>query len=234
MKKIKCVIVDDEPYARNLIHDYIQKIPELELVNNFGHPVEALNFLKNNKADLLFLDIEMPDIDGMGLIDLLDESPVIIFTTAYSEYAAESYEKNALDYLLKPITFERFMKSILKYREMNKHPVSRIDKARADKIFLKSESNFVAVNYDDILFIEGLGDYVTFYTQSGRIVVYHILKKLVELLPDQFIRSHYSYVVNFDHVKKVEKNKLLIGDKKIPISKTYKGEIVQRIESNLL
>lgn len=234
MKKITCVIVDDEPYARNLIRDYIQKVSELELLDKFSHPVEALDFLKKNKADILFLDIEMPDIDGMGLVDLLDDPPSIIFTTAYSEYAVESYEKNALDYLLKPITFDRFLQSVWKYKEIQKHTASRIDKTQSDKIFLKSDSTYVAMKYKDIFYIEGLGDYVTFYTRSEKIIVYHTIKKLVDLLPKQFVRSHYSYIVNFDHVKKAEKNGLLIADKRIPVSRTYRAQVMKKIENSLL
>lgn len=234
MKNIHCIVVDDEPYARSLIKGYVEKTPGLELLDTFSHPVKALEFIRNHSPDLLFLDIEMPEVDGMKLAELLDDSPAIIFTTAYSEYAVESYEKNALDYLLKPITYGRFLKSIEKYKSIKDKKITRVDKMKSDKIFLKSESTFIGLSYDDIYYIQGLGDYVTFNTTEGKVIVYHTFKKLVDLLPEQFMRIHYSYIVNFEHIKKAGKNEVLLLNKKIPVSKSYKKRVMERIEGRLL
>lgn len=234
MKNITCTIVDDEPYARELIKGYIDKTPGLELLSSHGHPADAIDLLQDNPSDLLFLDIEMPDINGMELATVLKNPPAIIFTTAYSEYAVESYEKSALDYLLKPITYERFLKSISKYRTIRHNDIAKVDKTGPETIFLKSESSYVAMRFSDIYYIEGLGDYVTFHTNKGRVVVYHTFKKLSELLPDSFIRTHYSYMVNFEHVTKAARNELELENGTVPVSRSYKKSVMKRIESRLL
>jgi two-component system, LytTR family, response regulator len=231
MKKISCVIVEDEPLARSLIEVYISKINQLDLIASFGNPLEALAFLRDNKVDILFTDIQMPEVTGIALLKLLNNKPLIILTTAYSEYAIEGYELEVFDYLLKPISFERFLKSIEKAMvRLNNATVvyeqkDVLESQKPDNqiIFVKDGVKMIKINLNEITHIEGLKDYVCIFTQEKKIVTLQTLKSLVISLPQsQFIRIHNSFIIAFNAIDVIAKDSVFIGKKEIPISDTYK------------
>lgn len=233
---ISCIIIDDEPLAQKLLKEYIEFVDFLDLKNCFNTALEALPFLKKNEIELIFLDIEMPGINGMEFANLLKAKSKIIFTTAYSQYAVQSYEKNALDYLLKPISLERFLVAVNKYPFTNSKSTSlnKEFEVAADYIFVKSNGQYIRLPFDQIGYIEGLKDYVFFHTPDQRYIVHNSLKKLETLLPFSFHRVHYSYIVNLDLVSRLKDNHLHIFDAKIPVSRSYKTEIYQLIKSRTI
>ena len=230
---MRCIAVDDEPRALEVIDNFISKIDFLDLVGKFRSPVDAIDFLLQNEIDLIFLDINMPDITGTEFMKIMNQKPMVIFTTAYSEYAIESYELDAIDYLLKPFEFDRFLKAVIKAKEIfklrsgveNKHAVylSPID----NKIQLKSGSETFHVKIDDIKFIEGLGNYVNVYLTEKKIATYISLKDFLEKLPaERFIRIHKSYIVSINHIKSFENHQVKLDDKIIPIGKNYRKDFI--------
>ncbi len=243
--KIKCLIVDDEHLALVLLQSYIEKVPQLELVGKCESAFEAIEMLQNNEIDLMFLDIQMPDLSGLELLRSLKKKPVVILTTAYTEYAIESYELDVLDYLLKPIPFERFFQSVNKaedYIRMKKgantppavvQAPNPVPPAPAPKeknyFFVKADYKSVKINYPDILYIEGLREYVCIYLQDKkRVITLESMKHLAELLPsDQFVRIHRSYIVSIQKVDALSGNKLELNDQSLPIGKSYKDKIMQ-------
>jgi two-component system, LytTR family, response regulator len=235
---ISCLIADDEPLAVQLLEDYIRQTDFLQLSHKCYNAMEALRFLKTNAVDLLFLDINMPKLTGMELASLLSPHQKIIFTTAYSEYAVQSYEKNAVDYLLKPVTFERFMKAAVKAEKLfaveKSETGNTISSADTASVFIKSGKAIIKVAFDKIIFIEGLKDYVTFYTVDEKVVVYKRMKELEETLPANFIRIHNSYIINSHHINKVEDNHVFAGTERIPVSEKYRECFLQKITNRLL
>lgn len=232
---IKCLIVEDEPLAISLLESHIEKIPYLELVASFTNPILALNFLKENKVDLLFSDIQMPEITGLTLLKILSYKPQVILTTAYSEYALEGFENDVTDYLLKPITFERFLKAVEKVSnrliEQNSVSPEKID-AIDDFIFVKDGTSLVKIFYKDILYIEGLKDYVAINTTTKKIVSLYNLKLLeIQLPANQFFRIHNSYIVSIYGLDTIEKDRVLVGNKSIPISDTYRKSFRSFVEA---
>ena len=223
--KISCIIIDDEPYAQKLLQQYVNKTPILDLLGMFVSPMTAITFIKNNKLDLIFLDIEMPDINGMKFLSFIDNSKTrVIFTTAYSSFAVESYEKNALDYLVKPINFDRFVNAVYKF-PLNKK--NKFEQLNDEFVFVKSGREFIKIDYDDLFFIEGLKDYVKFVTSSQTYIVNNGLKKLEKTLPiTRFIRVHYSYIINFKKVTAFKYNHLMISNVKIPVSNSRKSMVL--------
>jgi len=230
---MRCIAVDDEPRALEIIDNFISKIDFLDLVSKFRSPLDAMDFLLENKIDLIFLDINMPDITGTEFIKIMNQKPMIIFTTAYSKYAIESYELDAIDYLLKPFEFDRFLKSVIKAKEIfklrskveNKETVnlSPID----NKIQLKSGSETFHVKIDDIKYIEGLGNYVNVYLPEKKIATYISLKEFLEKLPvERFIRIHKSYIISINHIKSFENHQVKLDDKAIPIGKNYRKDFI--------
>lgn len=232
--KINCIIIEDEPLAQKLLQDYISQVDFIELLDTFNNPLEALPFLKKYEVHLIFLDVEMPKISGMDFLDVLEERPEIIFTTAYSNYAVKSYEKNALDYLLKPITFERFLTAVNKYPALNTEKFIIEESQNEDYIFIKSEKNLIRLNYSDIYFVEGMKDYVVFYTEKEKHIVYHTLKKLGETLPKQFIRIHNSDIVNLEKVNKIKDNHVYILNKSIPIGNKYREKLLKNLNKRII
>lgn len=229
--KLSCMIVDDEPYAVSLLEEYITQVPYLQLTHKCYNAMEALDFLKSNKVDLIFLDINMPQLSGMQLSSLFSPGQLFIFTTAYSEYAVESYEKNAVDYLLKPITFDRFLKAVNKVLKLQQSPG---DKKTESVLFLKTGKTIVQLQYDDIWFVEGLKDYVVFHTASGKHIAYKRMKELEENLPMQFCRVHNSYIINRNHIQKIEDNQVCIMDNRIPVSDKYRESFFEKVNHRLL
>lgn len=216
MSKIKCVIVDDEELARKLLETYVEKLDFLEWKGSFENPLEALDYFKTEAIDLLFLDIQMPQIKGTDFAQLIAKSGMrIIFTTAYSEYALKGFELSALDYLLKPITFNRFLSAIEKYPKQ--------ETTALDTLVIKSGYDFYKVPYNDIVFIKSESEYVTYNLESGKkIMAYQSLSKLSDSLPSTFMRIHRSYIVNRAKISGLKgREVLLAGGHQISVSDTY-------------
>ncbi|MCD9853954.1 LytTR family DNA-binding domain-containing protein [Epilithonimonas sp. JDS] len=227
MKKIKCIVVDDEPLAIQLLENYVMKIPFLELVFSSENPIEALEYIQNNEADLIFLDIQMPELSGINFMKIVGDKLKYILTTAYSEYALEGYEHNVIDYLLKPIPFGRFEKSALKAQE--RFPTT--ETLANSYFFVKSSGQQHKINFDEILFVESIKDYVNIKTENQEYIVLDTLKSLENQLPENFTRVHKSFILNLDKIEKIDvKNALLNSGKEIPIGETYKSEFFLRLK----
>ncbi|MCX6271401.1 MAG: LytTR family DNA-binding domain-containing protein [Bacteroidetes bacterium] len=238
--KIRCIAVDDEPLALDILEDYIHKVPFLELLKTFLNALECIDFLKNNKVDLLFLDIQMEELTGIQLIRVLKEKPEIIFTTAYDAYALQGYELDVTDYLLKPISFERFVKSVDKvYDKMSgrSHPSAPLQEVsiynpKNDFFFVKTEFRLQKVDFRDIQYIEGMGDYLRIVTLKERIMTLQNFKNMEDILPaDQFVRVHRSYIVSIDKILSIERNRIKIADTLIPIGENYKKNFFGLLEN---
>jgi DNA-binding LytR/AlgR family response regulator len=219
MNKIKCLIVDDEPLALDVLENYIQTLDYLELQSKCRNAIEALNLLRNSKVDLLFLDIQMPKLTGIDFLKCLQHPPKVVFTTAYREYALEGYDLNVLDYLLKPISFERFLFAINKYHALRRNetlpaamPSVSIQPQDEAFIYLKADKKMVKVYLKDIFYIESLKDYVRVKTKANEIVTYQKISYLEERLPDhKFLRVHRSYIIATDKIKSFNATSIEIG-----------------------
>lgn len=228
---ISTLIVDDEFLALNLLEHYIEQTPDLALSGRYKSPLEAAQRLQKEDIQLLFLDIQMPTLSGNNLLRTLKHPPVTIFTTAYADYAVEAFELNAVDYLLKPFSFERFLQAVNKARELLRPATAPIiPQESRDYFSVKVDGKVVRIQYDDILFIEGLKEYVRIVCNGARHVTLASLKHLEDLLPgDHFLRVHKSYIVAKNKVQALEGNRLEIGDHKIPISRSRREEVVDAI-----
>jgi DNA-binding LytR/AlgR family response regulator len=229
--------VEDEPLARNLLVAYVGKISYLTLVEAISNPLAALEVLRNNQIDLLFLDIQMPEITGINLLKTLQKKPLVILTTAYSEYAIESYELDVVDYLLKPITFDRFLIAVEKanQRLTAVPPLAQSERPKeaAPFVFVKDGTKLVKIQWDDILYVEGLKDYVTIHTKTQKIVTLQRLKNLETQLPtDRFMRIHHSYIIALKAIDSIHKGEVQIGNAFIPISESYKKAFKELIDKN--
>ncbi|MGF1924697.1 MAG: LytR/AlgR family response regulator transcription factor [Bacteroidia bacterium] len=242
---LKCIAVDDEPLALDIIEDYISKVPFLELVKRTENAIEALQLVQAGGIDLVFLDIQMPDLTGIQFLKIASGKSNYILTTAYSQYALESYDLNVSDYLLKPIAFDRFYKAVEKVRnQMQKEEVSvpvvaeplqnatsSVASTVQDFIFVKTEHKIQKIQLDDILYIEGLKDYISIFTKSERVITLQNMKKMEETLPKgEFIRVHKSYIVSLDKVESIERSRISISGKVIPIGDTYRDEFFKLID----
>jgi two-component system, LytTR family, response regulator len=227
---LTCVIVEDEPLARSLIIDYVKKVPSLELVAACAGPIEAIEVLKSQPVDLLFLDIQMPELTGIGLLKALPKKPMVVFTTAYSEYALEGYELDVVDYLLKPITFERFLRAVNKAHARISGE-GKVELTSDDFIFVKDGTKLVKIMLNDILYIEGLKDYVTIFTKTQKIVSLQRLKTMEEQLPSSlFVRIHNSYIVSLRAITSVHKSEVEIGTAFLPVGETFRKSFKEAIE----
>ena len=231
------MVIDDEPLAVKLIEDHVSKVPFLELGSTFNNPMEALISINDNPVDLIFLDIQMPQLNGIQFMKLLQNRAHVIITSAYHEYAIEGFEHNVIDYLLKPIAFERFYRAVEKAYNI-KNPSQKINKslemypATGGYIFVKVETKMVRVELDDILFIEGLKNYVSLYTKTQRIVTLQVMKQLEEVLPpNRFVRVHKSFIVALDKINSIERQEIHIKDRIIPIGNTYQEHFLKLLES---
>lgn len=229
-----CLIVDDEQLARKLLEEFVAKVPMLELKGMCKNPLEAMDILKSEHIDIMFLDIQMPELTGVEFVKTLQQKPAIIFTTAYSEYALEGYELDVIDYLVKPFPLDRFIKAVNKAIEFIdlKKSAGKIDRDNMDSnyILLHADHKIYKVNLDDIQYIEGLKEYVSYYTKEKRIIVLQSLKSIEESLPsNKFIRVHRSYIVPISRIKTLDGNQVQIGDKLIPIGRSYKEEVLKRV-----
>ena len=247
MIKLKCIAVDDEPLALDIIEDYVSKVPFLELVKRTENAIEALQLVQAGGIDLVFLDIQMPELTGIQFLKIAGGKASFILTTAYSQYALESYDLNVSDYLLKPIAFDRFYKAVEKVHNLAKvkdytTPVQPVVKETPkpaavhpvqDFIFVKTEHKIQKIELDDILYIEGLKDYISIFTKTERVITLQNMKKMEETLPStQFIRVHKSYIISLDKIESIERSRITICGKTIPVGDTYRDEFFRRIEGN--
>ena len=224
---ITCAIIDDEPLAAGLLESYARKTPYLQLVGTYNSAIMAMKDLRESPVQLLFLDIQMPELSGIEFAKILPKDTKIIFTTAFPQYAVEGYKVNALDYLLKPISYEDFLKSTDKALEWFSI-IQRQDAYRRDRfMFVKTDYKLQRVNLDDILFIEGLKDYVRFYLKDGeKVMSLMSMKKLEEYLPrPEFLRTHRSYIVHMTETPLVDRFRIVFGENYIPVSENYKDDV---------
>jgi DNA-binding LytR/AlgR family response regulator len=249
---INVIIVDDEPLAQEVLETYVEKMPELNLVQKCSNALEANEALKNHEIDLMFLDIQMPQLTGIDFLKTLAHPPLVIFTTAYPNYAIEGFELNALDYLLKPISLERFMKAVNKaveqidmQRRLEENQEAAEEETvppvegNPDFIFVKADKKLVKVNYRDIIYIEGLKDYVIIRQDADRVITLQTMKSLEKKLPqDHFKRIHRSFIVNLDRINAVVGNMVEVMEKgkakHLPIGKNYREELLEIINKNRL
>ncbi|WP_214227079.1 LytTR family DNA-binding domain-containing protein [Pedobacter sp. B4-66] len=246
MIKLKCIAVDDEPLALDIIEDYVSKVPFLELVKRTENAIEALQLVQAGGIDLVFLDIQMPELTGIQFLKIANGKANYILTTAYSQYALESYDLNVSDYLLKPIAFDRFYKAVEKVHNQVKiaepvvAPQSFVASAPSstpanpiqDFIFVKTEHKIQKIQLDDILYIEGLKDYISIYTKAERVITLQNMKKMDETLPKgQFVRVHKSYIISLDKIESIERSRISICGKIIPIGDTYRDEFFKHIDN---
>ena len=230
MMKIKCIAIDDEPVALDIIRNHVNQIPFLNLVKVYRDAYQAIEYIQSHQVDLIFLDINMPDLSGIQFIKSLDNPPLVIFTTAYSEFALESYEYEAVDYLLKPIEFNRFLKAInrAKNRIQNQEETVHINHDRKDYVIIKSGSEFYKINLNDILFIKGTGNYLTFHTEKKEIMTLMTMAEALEMLPDKlFYRIHKSYIISFSKIDVIEREQVRIGQVLIPIGETFRSDFLK-------
>jgi DNA-binding LytR/AlgR family response regulator len=243
MKQISCIIIDDEPYAHNILKDYVNKVPYLILEGVFTNPIEALVEVKNKNIDLLFLDINMPELSGIDLIKMLPANIEVIITSAYSEFAVAGFENNVLDYLLKPYSFDRFLNATQKVLDklmlhsLKKDQEAKNNPFKAGAFYLKTDrGRIVRVNFEDILYIEGLKNYCSVFTDTQRHISLVSMKSLVDGLPeDEFIRTHKSYIIAIKKIKAVDGNMILFEniEEKVPIGVTYRDNFFYMLNKTL-
>jgi len=237
---IRCLAIDDEALALDLIEDNIRKVPFLELVKKCKSAFEAMEFLQNEKIDILFLDIQMPDITGIQFLKSLQNKPIVIFTTAYEKYALEGFELDVIDYLLKPFSFDRFLKAVNKAKDYLhlkektiSHGTGNEVQSSAGYMFVKADYKLVKIDFNEILYIEGLKDYIKIYTGEKPVLTLLSLKSLEEKLPSaDFVRVHRSFIVAVKKIQFIQRNFIHIGNKEIPISDNYKEQLFNIINQN--
>jgi DNA-binding LytR/AlgR family response regulator len=229
--KINCIAIDDEPLAMDIIRDYCSRVPFLNILRTFDSAVDSIDFIRNNNVDLLFLDIQMEELTGIQLLNILKQKPLVIFTTAYDTYALQGFELDVVDYLLKPISFERFLKAVDKvYEKLQLSGLTKNETKdppmlgnKEDYFFVKTEFRFEKIHFSEILFIEGMGDYLRIYTTTKKIMTLQNFRKMEEMLPRvNFCRVHKSFIVALDKIESIERNRIKITDRIIPISESYK------------
>ena len=234
---LTCMVIDDEPLAIKLLEGHINKVSFIELQASFSDPLKALAALNNTTVDLIFLDIQMPQLNGIQFMQVLQNKAQVIITSAYQEYAIDGFDYNVTDYLLKPLSFERFYKAAekayrIKFPLMEKpKPLIDFYPATGGYVFIKVETKIVRVELDDIYYIEGLKNYVSIYTKQQRIVTLQVLRQLEEMLPaNRFVRIHKSYIIALDKIVTIEKQQALIKEKLIPIGNTYVEKFYEMLE----
>ncbi len=236
---MNCIAIDDEPLALNIISEYCSRISFINLIGTFTNPYDAIKLLNTKEIDLIFLDIHMPKIDGIEFLKLLYNPPLVIFATAYKEYAYQGFESDAVDFLAKPFTFDRFAKSVNKAVQFIKLR-NRADLINEDKlkiscgfIMVKVEYSTIRVNLDDILYIEGLKDYVKIYTGGSPILTKTTMKNIIDKLPsDRFLRVHKSFIVSVDKINRIENSRIIIEDQHIPIGESFRVSFFEMVNRN--
>lgn len=235
---MKCIIVDDEPLARKGMLLNVKEVSTLELVGTFENAADANDYLQNNEVDLMFLDIEMPEITGLEFLKTLVNQPLVILTTAYPQYALESYELDVIDYLVKPIRIERFIKAVNKAEEFHKLKSTTkmvFESVGEDYVFVKSERKYVKIFFKDIRYIEGLKDYVIIHTDGRKIMTAMNVKTIDNQLPNEiFVRINKSYIVNVNAINEIDNDFVIIDKSEIPIGRTYKDDFINNFVNKRL
>jgi DNA-binding LytR/AlgR family response regulator len=231
--KTRCLIVDDEPLARELIKGYVAKLENFEIVAECADAMKALNVLRSKPVDLIFMDIQMPQITGIEFLKTIKHAPKVIITTAYREYALDGFELDVVDYLLKPITFERFLKSVNKYYQMSQDDVQLVNNQNGDRgsdesfIYVKENKKVIKIYLSEIKYIEGLSEYVQIYTDKRKVIVKTSLTQMEEKLPaEQFLRIHKSYIISVNKIEAFTANTIEIQNKELPIGRSYKNVVL--------
>jgi len=236
---IKAITVDDEPLALDLVSGYIEKTPGLKLAGRFDNPLEAAEFLAHNHADLVFLDIQMPDLSGIEFTRVMEKGPKVIFTTAYAKYALEGYKLDIVDYLMKPFSYEEFLVAVNKARRLlrlEQHTMVNVE-ANNKFLFLKTDYKIRRINFNDILYIEGLKDYVKVFIQNNPkpVLTLSSLKILeTKLPPEKFMRVHRSFIVNLEKIETIERSRIVFGKEYIPVGDQYKEKFQEFLDKNFL
>jgi len=229
---LSAIAIDDEPDALEIIRILAEKVPFLHLQETFTNAFTGIEYLQKNEIDLLFLDIKMPDITGIELLKSLPSTPMVIFTTAYSQYALDGFEVNALDYLVKPVSFERFLKAAMKaqdYYEVRENNITETASA-SDYFFIKADNKLVKLFFEDVLFAEALQNYVVIHTKDKKYITYLTFKSVEEYLPvDRFIKTHKSFIIAAEKTESIEGNNIRIGSHDIPISRNLKDEVMEKL-----
>ena len=232
-KVIKCLVVDDEPPAREVIRRYIEQVPVLELAGECANAIQAFTFLHQQSVDLVFLDIRMPQLSGIDFLKALKNPPKVIFTTAYSEYALEGYELDVVDYLMKPITFERFLKSVNKtcqLTQLKTDPIIAEERKTESFVYFRADRKMVKVMLHDILYIESMKDYVKVFTTNGMIITKQSISSVEAMLPEkEFIRTHRSFIVSTRHIKSFTAELIELQNMEIPIGKLFRNEVMKTL-----
>lgn len=229
-KLIKVLVVDDESIAREILETYIDKHPNLELCGSFGSGLEAISYVRTHPVDLVLLDIHMPELDGFLVLELLSDSVKVIFTTAYRSYAIKGFEVNALDYLLKPISFDRFLKAIQKYIDLRQEQYLE-SSSISNYLFIRVDRKMQKVNLDELLYVESFSDYLKFHMSNGQFMTRETIKSVEERLPkNRFLRCHRSYIVAVDKIEAYTNEHIELKNQAIPISRTYKNSVLQYLE----
>lgn len=238
--KISCIAVDDEPLALDQMKDFIGRVDFLDLRYSFYSATDALNFLKRTKIDLIFLDIQMDELNGIQFLEVLKDKPYIVFTTAYDTYALKGYELEVIDYLLKPISFQRFLKTAnriydLKFEAHDKPKIVKTENQSGfnDFVFVKTKYRLQKINYTDILYIEGMSNYVTIHTENEKIYSLQTFQNLLDLLPsNRFVRIHKSYIISIEKIEQISKNQVYVKNISIPIGESYKQYFIDFLKAN--
>ena len=237
LKNIRCLIVDDEPPAREVIRRYIEQLPMLELAGECANAIDAIRMLQRNHIDLIFLDIRMPQLNGNELLKVVKNPPPVIFTTAHAEYAVEGYELDVVDYLLKPIRFDRFIKAVNKIIQVNGHRSIEADppteeEKRDSFVYFRCDRKMVKVMLNDIMYIESMKDYVKIYTSSGMLMTKQSITSVEAMLPErEFIRAHRSYIVSLGKIKTFTNELIGVGKTEIPIGKLFRNNVIKLLHS---
>lgn len=240
---LRCMIVDDEQAALNILSNYISKTPFLELIGAFTNPIAALDVINKESIDIVFLDIHMPEISGLDWIKLLRGKTKVILTTAYSQYALDGYNLDVVDYLLKPVPFDRFLQAVRKVQDLTETRQEVVAGATPvaqtptnDHVFVKVDSKIVKVKFQDILYIEGLGNYVSIFTEAGRLVTLSTMKEVEEYLSDTyFMRVHRSYIIAFNRVEYIEGNQIFLAKNiNVPLGETYRERFFKLLEESMM
>jgi len=227
MDILNCIVIEDQMPAQEILKNFIEQTPRLQLLRAFVSPLEALEMLDRLDVDILFLDIDLPKLTGIELLRSMKSPPKTIITTAFSEYALEGYELDVVDYLLKPFSFERFLKSISKIRKEKNNNNSEINN---ESIFVKNKGQIKKIDLKMILYVESKGDFNIICTESGREIANISLQKMLQALDSNFIRCHKSYIINITFIEKIVGNQILVKDKKIPIGRSYKEDLIKRLK----
>lgn len=234
--KITCLIIEDEPPAMQLLEDYTRKLPMLELKGKFYDAIEGLEYLKKNTVDVIFLDINLPALSGLEMASLIQKEQKIIFTTAYAEHALDSFSFHVIDYLLKPISFKRFLQAIQKLQlHVFPKPINKEQTIKHDELlFVKTGRTVVRIQFSDIIYIEAHKEYLCIHASQQKHLVYKRMKEMAASLPDSFVRIHNSYIVNLQHVKKLGQQMVEVGGRELPVSAGYKEAFQQHIQQHMM